>query len=193
MVRIFSQFVLLSWIAGAVSFAAMGGGTHQSLVRTFVEVGQSLPEAEIHRRLHAARDQQDLLSFAREEDSLLTASTAHKMGLQKVAKMMIGSGPFSHNYQKMILSALLDFKHYALYNDPFSLKGGERAPVLFDYRTVGGREIAVTTYSFTCTILEQLDHLLTNGEWETMGRARLLSFAQKVRGFLEELSKGAPR
>lgn len=180
--------ILFSLIcAGFVSslgFAA-AGNNELTFQQEFLQAARSLSERQIIQKLQQPdiAAQEDLRGY----HEVLNAELAYRLGLVKLAQNMLDVG-FFHDYQKIILTALLDFKRYAVNHNPYSLKPGERSPLLFDYINPAGQRTQVTTYSFVYLILDQLQEAL-NRHFQSMYSVRLKGSTIKLKEFLKELSR----
>lgn len=192
--QILSRFFFLSWIVGATSFSAMAPIPTMPLEDLFAMTGQLVPESVLQKQLDALDraeglipdPQQDLLAFAKLNKYMLDANRVQILGLVALAEHMLQTGDFFRNYQKMILSALLDFKKYSVNGDVLSLKPGAGQPVLFIYMDEEDKT-HVTTYGFMHAVLRETQKNLLDPTKE----AYYFGAAGKIKDFLLGLLKKA--
>jgi hypothetical protein len=196
MMQVLSRVFFLSWMVGATSFSAMAPMPALPLEDLFAMTGKLVPEDVIQQQLDALDraeglipdPQQDLLAFAKLNNYMLDANRVQILGLVALAERMLQTGDFFRNYQKMILSALLDFKKYSVNGEVLSLKPGAGQPVLFIYQDEG-ENAHVTTYGFIHAILREAQKNLLDPSKE----AYYFGVAGKVKNFLLNLLKTAER
>jgi hypothetical protein len=190
--NILTSLLLLGFLGNSAS-AAMGRG-NSPLQEAFLRAANSLSQEEISQRLkfHSFSSEEDLEEDLKEfvgPGKIYSPKLAHDKGLIFLATSMINTGAFFDNYKKIILSSLSDFKKYAQGNNPYSLKEGQEAPLLFVYVDQNNRRIPVTTYSFAFLILGILDER-GNRHFEDMNLMRQQGVIEKLKQFLESLSRG---
>lgn len=190
MMKILSRFFFLSWMMGTVSFAAMAPIPTLPLDDLFTMTGQLVPESVLQHQLDQLErseglipdPQQDLVAFAKLNKYLLDANRVQILGIVALAERMLQTGDFFRNYQKMILSALLDFKKYSVNGNVLTVKPGAMQPVLFLY-TDEDEKTHVTTYGFVHTLLQETQKNLFNPTKESY----YFGAAGKIKDFLLSL------